>query len=74
MQPLCRVCICLWHHRCNVIQRIVLVGRVFQHPTALQLVVYPICIVEVGGIMLVDGIAEDDFEDVQHTIEFLTQL
>lgn len=51
-----------------------LVGRVFQHPTALQLVVYPICIVEVGGIMLVDGIAEDDFEDVQHTIEFLTQL
>ena len=48
--------------------------RVFQHPTALQLVVNPISIVEVGGIMLVDSVAENDFEDVQHAIELLTQL
>ena len=62
------------YHRRYVIQRVALMWRMFQHPSVLQLVVYPIGIVENGRVVLVDGITKNDFEDIQHTIKLLTQF
>ena len=64
----------LGDHRGDVVQRVALMWRVFQHPAALQLVVNPVGIVEVGRVMAVDGVAEHDFKDVEYTVELLAQL
>lgn len=74
MQQLCRGVFSFGNHRRYVIQRVALMWRVFQHPSALQLVVYPIGIVEMSHVVLIDGVTKNDLEDIQHTVKLLTQF
>ena len=62
------------YHCRYVIQRVVLMWRVFQHPSALQLMVYPIGIVEMGHVVLVDGVTKNNLEDIQHSVKLLSQF